>query len=240
VQVTATDTNITRGTGGVFLGFGPGGASSTPTDTTGMHLDNVRVTPSMADTCLAATGFYSGVATGGPGATAGDENTSASFDGVAAYAEAGADITADLTVETWFRSTQGSGLGASWRDNARLLTADLAGSEPDLGLSLRSDGVLVAGVGETSLSSSAGLADGGWHHVALTRAGGTLTLYVDGLPVATGAVAPGAATTPARVRLGAEPAAPAFAGSLDEVAVYATALTAGTVGAHHAAGVAAP
>lgn len=83
--------------------------------------------------------------------------------------------------------------------------------------------------------SAAALATGTPHHVALTWDGTTLTLYADGVSV-------GVPTTPGALSLGTglfvgASATPAnfWNGQLDEVALYATALSAARVAAHDTA-----
>ena len=61
----------------------------------------------------------------------------------------------------------------------------VTGAANDFGVSLRSDGKVVAGVGTPDVSivsTSGGYNDGTWHQVVFTRtkATGALALYVDG------------------------------------------------------------
>ena len=81
--LSATDDAISIGTAGIASGFGTAGTAEATTETTGMHLDNFRVTPPAAD----AVGAHHGGFLGAPllrvlGAIAGDVDTAASFDGV--------------------------------------------------------------------------------------------------------------------------------------------------------------
>jgi len=87
------------------------------------------------------------------------------------------------------------------------------------------------------------LEDGSWHYVAGTYDGNvTITLFVDGQEIGSGTL-PSVLSTPLPgqglwIGSGQDSATP-FAGSLDEVAVYPTALTPAQVNAHWRAGVAA-
>ena len=88
----------------------------------------------------------------------------------------------------------------------------------------------------TAVATSATLvADGNWHHVVIVHGTGTsASLYVDGGTAVTGSVtlaAPGAGFAVGGQSASTSP----FAGDVEEVAVYATALSAGTVQARPAA-----
>ena len=105
-QVSVTSTTITAaGRGGVTLGFGV--ASTTVTDTTGMHLDNFTVTPPLADSWGTNNGDYlNGPTLGVAGAITGDSNTAATFDGSNDYATVARQISDDFSIEFWFKSTR--------------------------------------------------------------------------------------------------------------------------------------
>jgi hypothetical protein len=200
---------------------------------------------SAADSKGSNTGTYTnGPTLGGTGAIAGDGNTAVQLDGTNDYVSATRSVQADFSVELWFRSTQGIGTGTSWTSGAGLVDADAAGTANDFGVSLRSDGKVVAGVGGASttsiVSSVGGLNNGAWHHVVFTRvkASGALVLYVDGVSVATGT---GTATVDlnasstisvGRINTGTN----YLQGALDEVAVYSSALSAATVSSHYTTG----
>jgi hypothetical protein len=120
--------------------------------------------------------------------------------------------------------------------------ADVPGSANDFGVTLRSDGRIVAGVGTPDVSvvsSSSGHNDGAWHHVVFTRvrASGAMPLYVDGVPAGTATGSTASLTSPTSIVLGRLAGGwNSFAGALDEVAFYNTALPAPTIAAHRAAG----
>lgn len=78
-----------------------------------------------------------------------------------------------------------------------------------------------------------GFDPGAWHHVVLTMAGGVSTTYLDGRKV--GEDGGGETLTLSRFTFGSRAGANAFAGSLDEVAVYPSALSAARVCAHYRA-----
>jgi hypothetical protein len=240
--LSTTDAAISVGTAGIASGFGTAGTAAAPSETTGMHLDNFRVTPPAADVVGANHGGYLGAPLlRVPGAIAGDVDTAASFDGV--------DDTATLTVaagpeqalELWFKAAAGSGGGADWLDAMPVAAADVPGDD-DFGVSLSAGGRLVAGVGTggTPVVTTASYADGAWHHVVVSRSAATATvrLFVDGQPQGSAPFAGPVSSGPATLRLGrgVTTAAGWFGGVLDEVAWYDVALGDQTVAAHHLAG----
>ena len=213
------------------------------TDTTGLHLDNFQIvstTAPAADSKGTATGtYFNGVTLGAAGAVPGDSNTAASFDGVDDYVSVARQVQDDLSPELRFRSTQGIGVGTSWSQGAGLVDGNVAAVANDFGVSLRSDGKVVGGIGnpDTSIvSTTSGFNDGAWHHVVFTRvkASGALKLYVDGsLEGSATAVNAASLTAQATINLGRlANGASYFAGSLDEVATYNVALSAAAVLAH--------
>ncbi len=243
-QVSVVNTAITAsGRGGVVLGSGL--AKTRVTDTTGMHLDNFQVTPPLADSSGTSTGDYlNGTTLGVAGAVSGDDDTAAQFDGVNDYASVARQISDDVTIEFWFKSTQGVGTSTQWYAGAGLVDADVSGTTDDFGVSLRSDGKVVAGVGggsgpDTSIvSTSGGYNDGAWHHIVFTRTitSGVIQLYVDGVPAGSATGSKASLTSPANINFGRiQTGSTYFSGSLDEVAVYAGVLTGPTVTSHYTA-----
>ena len=92
----------------------------------------------------------------------------------------------------------------------------------------------------TSYVNPVSIRDGGWHHIALTRAsnGGAATFYVDGVAVNTSGSS-FSFTQPARVTVGDIGPAIAgggrFQGNIGQVAIYTTALSSTRIAAHAAA-----
>jgi len=243
VEITSvTNSAITAtGKGGIVLG---GGGGTTVDDSTGFHLDNFRMSPPVADSIGTNHGTYlGGVTLGATGAINGDANTAATFDGTNDFTSVARQISDDFSIEFWFKSTQGIGTNAQWWGGAGLVDGEVSGSTNDFGVSLRSDGKVVAGIGTPDVSivsSSGGYNNGTWHHVVFTRtkATGALALYVDGASAGTATGASTASLTAAtylnfgRIQAGSN----YLVGSLDEVAIYSSVLSSGTVSAHYAAG----
>lgn len=147
-----------------------------------------------------------------------------------------------FSVEAWVRSTSTAGgriLG--FGDGA----GSTASATTDAQLYLATTGRLVFGVGanKTVVQSGTGFNNGAWHHVVGTYAAGTnnMKLYVNGSLVAQGTATVQSFT--GSWRAGGEtmsgwagnPTSNVLAGSLDELAVYPTALTSTRVSAHYAA-----
>ncbi len=243
-RLSATDAAIAGpGRGGVRVGAGTIGIP--PTDVTGLHLDNFRITstPPLADAKGTNDGAYSNDPTlGVVGAIAGDSDTAAQFDGVSDYATVTRQVADVLSVEFWFKSTAGIGTGSTWSQGAGMVDAAVAGTANDFGVALRSDGRVVAGVGnpDTSIVSTlGGYNNGAWHHVVFTRAkaSGQLRLYVDGVAAGTATGNLLSLTGAANLSFGRiQSGSNYFAGSLDEVGVYTTVLSDASVAAHNAAG----
>jgi hypothetical protein len=243
VQVASVTDSSISAAGRAGVAFGTAGWTA-DTDSEGYHLDNFRVSPRLGDAKGTNHGTYlGGVVLGAAGALAGDPSTAVTFDGTATSAQVARQVSDDFSIELWFRSTQGLGTGSQWWEGAGLVDADLPGQQNDFGLSLRADGRVVGGVGGASdtsvVSAVGGYNDGAWHHAVLTRtrASGALALYVDGLAAGTATGSTVALDWPATLVLGRVATTSGFfAGSLDEVAVYSTALSSTTAAAHSAAG----
>ena len=169
-------------------------------------------------------------------------NTAINFDKATDYGSIPRQVQNDLSIEFWFKSSQGTGTGAQWWEGAGLVDADSSSAGAnDFGVALRSDGKVIAGTGnpeKSILSSAGGYNDNQWHHVVFTRqmATGSLVLYVDGAVAATGtSTNTGSLNTSAVIHLGkiASRTDRNYAGALDEVATYNTVLSAITVTNHY-------
>ena len=171
----------------------------------------------------------------------GDADTAVQFDGISDYGSVARQISGDFSIEFWFKSTAGGiGTGSQWWEGAGLVDAEVGGGLNDFGVSLRSDGKVVAGTGagfDVSIvsTSASSYKDGNWHHVVFTRtsATGALRLYVDGAAAGTATGGTTALTGPSVINFGRlQSGGNYFAGSLDEIAIYTTVLTPATVTAH--------
>jgi signal peptidase I len=167
------------------------------------------------------------------GLTVGAVNANASVAGPATF-----------SVEAWIRSTSTTGGRILGFGNA---TGQTASTTTDRQLYLAPNGKVMFGVGgatKVAIASTATVNNGSWHYVVGTYAAGAnnMKLYVDGALQTSSTATPVALT--GYWRAGAEdltgwPSAPTdgyYDGSLDELAVYTTALSAARVTAHYTAG----
>lgn len=171
--------------------------------------------------------YVGGVTLGQSGGLAGDANLAAGFDGVNDYVEianesAFDDLTDRLTVEVWMKSpgwartweTLVSKGDSSWRlsrfGNTRQVSFDTSSA-----------------AGAHSLAGSSNLDDNRWHHVVGVCDGFAKYLYVDGILEAFAPYRQTVLQNDFPVRLGenAQATGRYFRGQLDEVAIYARALS---------------
>ena len=245
--LSGTDTTITAaGRGGFVVGFGT--QNTNDTDNKGMQLDNYSVTLTnvpIVDNKGVNTGTYVNAPTlGVAGAltVSGDPDTAVQFDGISDYGTVARQISTDFSIEFWFKSSAGGiGTGVNWWEGAGLVDAEVGGGMNDFGVSLRSDGRVVAGVGsgsDVSIVSTPATSykNGNWHHVVFTRtmASGVLQLYIDGASAGSATGGTGTLNGPSFINFGRlQSGGNYFAGSLDEIAIYTTVLTQATVTAHY-------
>ncbi|PCG83713.1 hypothetical protein CIB93_23160 [Streptomyces sp. WZ.A104] len=151
------------------------------------------------------------------------------------------------SIETWFRTTSTSGGRLVGFGNNIGRAQGRTSSISDKLLYLTDNGRLAFGVqvGSTNsrptLTSSASYHDGQWHHAVATQGPGGMTLYVDGVRVASNTTA-GNRSYNGYWRVGGDamsnawpnrPSSTYFAGQVDETAIYRSALTPAQVAAHH-------
>jgi hypothetical protein len=187
------------------------------------ELSGTRSRDETSSTTGALTGQY---VLGQPGVLGPLRNTSASFDGAGSeLAIAGSALGSNATVEGWFRWRSGRTV---LRDNtgpSRGWMPALAAGANQAFLTYR-----VGGQGFTTTEPIGTVRDGEWHHIATTKSGATVRLYVDGQQVhsATNATGSDPAQSPWHVmRNGTNPVY--SAGEADELALYTRALTAAEV-----------
>jgi hypothetical protein len=190
-------------------------------------------------------GTYQMVALGEPGALHGNANTAAGFtleaSAVIVDTELDPTVGGAFTIEAWASPAPEVTTGLH-----RIMTKRVDDTVPH-GWSLANDPVANRltfemyddGTGAYhGVGTSMQLAPDGYHHVVVTYDGGSLLIYFDGEQVGqrTGAIHPMATT--AQLVLGSLSSADAnaWAGDLDEIAVYDRALDAAAIGVHFHAG----
>ncbi|WP_432880021.1 exo-alpha-sialidase [Kribbella sp. CA-245084] len=169
---------------------------------------------------------------GGPTATTGKFGQARDFDGVddalqLPFAESLAVGAGDFTAMAWIK------YGASttpqaifWGYNINEFSQFWLRAEPADG---RIRGLITTGGNTAAVQTTKAYNDNAWHHVALQRKAGTLSIWVDGTQAASvtapsGSVSPG---RPFKMYVGQRlDGAHHFDGSMDEVRLYKRALTA--------------
>ncbi|MEV6654793.1 LamG-like jellyroll fold domain-containing protein [Streptomyces sp. NPDC051219] len=190
---------------------------------------------------------YRDVVLGGAAAIGGTSDNSAGFDGVDSSMELPEDTLRSSTsasVELWFKTSKPGVL-------ATLQDAELGQKPSKYSPYLNVDGVgklrgqfytLEYG-GTKPIVSAQTVTDNAWHHVVLTSAGTTQTLYLDGVKVGTltgtvtardGQFAYVGAGHGSEGWMGVPAGTHYFEGSIDDVAVYEHPLDAWTISEHHA------
>ncbi|WUH64387.1 DNA/RNA non-specific endonuclease [Streptomyces sp. NBC_00441] len=175
----------------------------------------------------------------------GSADTAATFNGTTSYVQLPDQLISDtpyLTAELWFRTT-GSGVLLSYQDHT--LEEATAGKNTPA-LYVGTDGMLRGEFwnGKAApITSATTVNDGTWHHAALTAAGNTQTLYLDGKKA--GSLSGDITQYDQRfVYLGAgywngwaatTGTIGHLTGDIDEAAVYSRPLGASTIAQHHAA-----
>lgn len=166
----------------------------------------------------------------------GDPDTATSFDGSSSYlsvADASwLDPASGFSVEVWVKSSSSSGTVVA--------KPYALGSSVSYAL-LVSGGYAVAAVdstgGPVTATSASRIDDGQWHLLDLTFDGSSLRLYVDGASPVSSSVSGTLQFASNALQVGRQDGTGGwFAGSIDDVAFYATALTGSQIAAHNAAG----
>jgi hypothetical protein len=209
-----------------------------------------RLNDTTGTTAADATGtktgkFNAGITLNQPGAPGVSPNvgirTSGTDTGVLSSSTAAAAPTT-YSIELWFKTTSTAGGKLIGFGNA---ATGLSGSF-DRHIYINNVGKVVFGVfaGSVQPATSAGTyTDGGWHHVVATQNATGMFLYIDGALAATNSAALTAAAINGYWRVGGDnlstwpgkPASNYFQGSIDDVAIYPTALTPVQVASHWSA-----
>lgn len=157
------------------------------------------------------------------------------------YGETRVQAPKTYSIETWFKTTSAVGGKLVGLGNKQTFASNVY----DHMIYLGNDGRLRFGVytgAFVALASPAAYNNGAWHHVVATQSSAGMRLYVDGALVATNTTT-GSQTFSGYWHVGGDyisaswPASPTsdyLQGSVDETAIYPTALSSTTVAAHYA------
>jgi parallel beta-helix repeat protein len=186
------------------------------------------------------TGTYTstGVAYSVAGALVNDSDTAVTLDGASGAIQetSGGGAPTGLSarsLEMWFKTTTASA--------QPVFNYGTAGLRSQFSAYLFGNQVQVNDGTETlTFTAASSLADGAWHHLVVTYDGATsIAVYLDGAAVGSAQATSGTLATVLDVtglEVGKDNAAGFFSGTLDEAAIYGTALTPARVAAHFAAG----
>ena len=175
-------------------------------------------------------GSYSGtVYLNQSGALAGDSNPAVRFDGSTGYvgvpAAPGLDLGDSFSLELWLKRQSVSATQQT------LVSKGTNGYQ--LRLSTTGALELVKQGGSTILASTSTVSDTNWHHVVAVKDGSTAKLYLDGVDVSGTVTNQTLANTAANLGIAAlSGGGQNFNGTLDEVALYPSALSSTQVSAH--------
>lgn len=141
-------------------------------------------------------------------------------------------IQNSFSLSFWFRTSMNANSSSQWYGGNALVDAEMCGGTSDWGTALIDGGKVCLGIGnpDITIKSTLNYNDGNWHFVTANRdhTAGSITLYVDGVQVATTTgTSTAARVAPTFIGLGRNPCAAAalYTGSLDEIIIYDRALT---------------
>ena len=205
------------------------------------RLDETSGTVAGDETVANPGAFAGATALGAPGLIPSDPaSTAIGFDGASADVRIGQsgslNLTTAMTLEAWIRPS-----GAPAGGSIRTVLAKTGSYALELDGTAPTFAVYELGA-RFALAAPAGTIPAGRRaYVAGSYDGATMRLYVDGTEVATRALSGAADQTLAGARIGSWDGHQGFfAGTIDEAALYGTALSAEQVAAHAAAGPVAP
>ncbi|HLN75838.1 MAG TPA: LamG-like jellyroll fold domain-containing protein [Nocardioidaceae bacterium] len=247
VSLTSTNSsgsNTATKTGFVTVGSTPpppsGSYQSTVTADTPAGYWRMGGTGSSVPATVGPSGTTVGGVTSTSGAIAGDTDGARAFDGSSGYVSVPSatalNMTGDLTVEAWVKPTVVQGGVAVQKGGS----SGYSVWQYRLGMTSGGQwrGTVFVGSSAYAVTAPGSATLNAWTHLVLTRSGGTLAIYVNGTRVATASGAGTLNTTTSILGIGRSGASATsyFRGSIDEVAVYAHALSAQAVAAHYASG----
>ena len=198
---------------------------------------NESAGPTAADSVGANPGTYVGAVPGAPGLLASVTNTAASFSGATQYVRAlnsaSLSPTARISLEAWIKPTTIPAAGAFESIATKAESYSLQFNGPRLEFT-----IIQSGVRKRLQAPTGAIAVNGVYHVVGTYDGTTQRLYINGAQVASAALTGAITATTNNFLIGGWSATSEFfKGTIDEVALYSTTLTAAQVSNHYTTGV---
>ena len=178
--------------------------------------------------------YANGVTLGIPGALSGDPNKAARFDGN--RADVSASDSPDLrlngtwTIEFWARQITFVGTAPG------ILDKGTPGNSSDYSVTADGNGALTFARSNKQVSTGNGALTSSYRYFAITYDGSRVRWYVNGVLTATAAVTFQSGGSPHPFLIGKGVGQNYAHDDIDEVALYASALSAGRVAAHYTAG----
>ncbi|WP_204015423.1 LamG-like jellyroll fold domain-containing protein, partial [Virgisporangium aurantiacum] len=141
-------------------------------------------TSSVLDNTGTDNGLYANVALGQPGVLSGSTATAAGFNGSSSRVQLPAKLVAEgsyQAVSLWFKTSTPNGVLFSYQANPISNATTTSNYTPSIyiGNSGKLYGQFWTG-GVGPIASSGAVTDGNWHHVVLSGAGNTQSLFLDG------------------------------------------------------------
>jgi hypothetical protein len=184
--------------------------------------------------------YQGGVTLGAPGATA-DGNTAATFNGTSGYVSTSTLWTNPqvFTIEAWFKTTSTTGGLIVGFGNVSVGPS----GNYDRMIYMGTGGQIYFGVAlNQTIHTTTAYDDGTWHLADATLSSAGMALYIDGALVATNSKVTTPQTYNGYWRIGdqslggwSDHGTNFFGGSIDEVAIYPTVLSAGRIATHYLA-----
>jgi RHS repeat-associated protein len=178
------------------------------------------------------------------GALAGDQNTAVTLDGTSQYGSvanaSGLNKTNNFSLELWLKRSKNAQVQAV---AGKPLTTTTKSENYAIWIDASNNARFEAGSGTKSatVTCTAHPLDTGWHHIVGTFASGALKIYYDGsLCNSATASFTTAGTNTSTFDIGRAGTANYYGGSLDELALYSTALTATQITDHYTKGHSTP
>jgi Concanavalin A-like lectin/glucanases superfamily/Secretion system C-terminal sorting domain len=146
-------------------------------------------------------------------------------------------IKDNYSIAYWFKTTMTANTGSQWYSGNSLIDAEVCGVVNDWGTDLINGGHVAFGTGnpDVTIISPLSYNDGNWHFVTITRnetSPGTMTLYLDGIQVATqsGSVNTGTENSPTIIGLARNNCTGAnYTGDLDDLLFFGRVLSSAEV-----------
>ncbi|HET8909356.1 MAG TPA: LamG-like jellyroll fold domain-containing protein [Ktedonobacterales bacterium] len=188
--------------------------------------------------------IYGGATLGAAGAISGDSNTAMTFNGSSGYVgvpdNASLDSTGDITIEVWAKPGALNGTTQTVLQKGDSSTAAGPGWQYRISLASNNQwkGILFVGSAQFAVVDFYDTpSTSRWDYLVLVRSGSTLTFSVNGQVVNTTSItgATNTSTGPLAIGRAGGYSNYYFNGSVDEVAIYGTALTTGQIQSHYTA-----